>query len=61
MIVAEKFIRSFVAKYGKYTVNTDGDTWYYEACNVLRLKHYLHSSIEKKSSGTGKSVFQECG
>ena len=47
MIVAEKFIRSLVEKYGKHTVYTDGGTWYDEACNVLRLKHYLHSSVEK--------------
>ena len=43
MLVAEKFIRSLVDKYGKHTVYTDGGTWYDEACNVLRLKHYLHS------------------
>src|SRR5215204_7575394 len=47
MLAAEKFIRSLVAKYGKYTVYTDGGTWYDGACNVLKLKHYLHSSIEK--------------
>jgi putative transposase len=47
MIVAEKFIRSLIGKYGKHIVYTDGGTWYDEACNVLRLKHYLHSSIEK--------------
>jgi putative transposase len=47
MIIAEKFIRSLVENYGKHTVNTDGGTWYDEACNVLSLKHYLHSSIEK--------------
>ena len=47
MLVAEKFIRSLVDKYGKHTVYTDGGTWYPEACNVLGLKHYLHSSIEK--------------
>ena len=29
----------------QYTL-MDG-TWYDEACNVLRLKHYLHSSLEK--------------
>jgi transposase-like protein len=46
MLVAEKFIRSLVEKYGKHTVYTDGGTWY-DACNVLGLKHYLHSSIEK--------------
>ena len=38
---------SLVEKYGKHTVYTDGGTWYSEACNVLKLKHYLHSSIEK--------------
>ena len=47
MLVAERFIRSLVSKYGKHTVYTDGGTWYPEACNVLRLKHYLHSSFEK--------------
>ena len=25
----------------------DGGTWYPEACNVIGLKHYLHSSFEK--------------
>jgi putative transposase len=47
MLVAEKFIRSLVESYGKHTVYTDGGTWYDEACNVLRLRHYLHSSVEK--------------
>src|ERR687896_1038155 len=47
MLVAEKFIRSLVEKFGKHTVYTDGGTWYDEACNVLRLKHYLHSPLEK--------------
>ena len=47
MLVAEKFIRSLVEKYGRPTVYTDGGTWYDEACNILKLKHYLHSSIEK--------------
>ena len=47
MLVAEKFIRSLVDKYGKHTVYTDGGTWYDEACNIIGLKHYLHSSLEK--------------
>jgi len=47
MLVAEKFIRSLVSTYGKHTVYMDGGTWYDQACNVMRLKHYLHSSIEK--------------
>ena len=44
MLVAEKFIRSLVSNYGKHT---DGGTWYHEACSIIGLKHYLHSSIEK--------------
>ena len=47
MLIAEKFIRSLVEKYGKHTVYTDGGTWYDEACNVIGLKHYLHSPLEK--------------
>src|ERR1044072_6144869 len=47
MLLAEKFIRSIDEKYGKHTVYTDGGTWYDEACNVIGLKHCLHSSSEK--------------
>jgi putative transposase len=47
MFVAENFIRSLIEKYRRHIVYTDGGTWYDEACNVLRLKHYLHSSLEK--------------
>jgi len=47
MFVAQKFIRSLVSKYGKHTVYTDGVPWYDEACNIIGLKHYLHSSIKK--------------
>ena len=43
MLIAEKFIRSLVVNYGRHTVYTDGGTWYDEACNILKLKHYLHS------------------
>ena len=47
MLVAEIFIRSLVEKYGKHIVYTDGGTWYDEACNVIGLRHYLHSPLEK--------------
>jgi len=47
MLVAEKFIRSLVSKYGKNTLYTDGGTWYDEACNVIGLKHYLYSVYHK--------------
>jgi putative transposase len=39
-MLAEKFIRSLVEKYGKHVVYTDRGTWYPEACNVIGLKHY---------------------
>ena len=59
MLVAERFIRSLVSKYGKHTVYTDGGTWYPEACNILRLKHYLHSSFEKSLiDGKSQPIFQ---
>ncbi len=48
MLVAEKFLRSLVEKYGKHTVYTDDGTWYPEACKMLGLKHNLHSSFEKR-------------
>ncbi len=35
MLVAEKFLRSLVEKYGKHTVYTDGGKWYHEACNII--------------------------
>jgi putative transposase len=47
MLVAEKFFRSLVEKYGKHIVYSDGGTWYDEACNVIGLKHYLPSSFQK--------------
>ena len=47
MLITEKFIRSLVEKYGRHTVYTDGGTWYDEACNVIGIKHYLHSPLEK--------------
>ncbi len=48
MLVAERFIRSLVSKYRKHTLHTDGGTWYPEACNVWRLKHYVYFSFEKR-------------
>lgn len=48
MLIAEKFIRSLVSRFGKHTVCTDGGTWYpQQACTFLHLKHRLHSTLEK--------------
>ena len=38
MLVAEKFIRSLVVRYGNHTVYTDGGTWYDEACKCLEIE-----------------------
>ena len=46
-MLLKKFIRSLVEKYEKHTVYPDSGTWYDEACNILRLKHHLHSPLEK--------------
>ena len=47
MLVAEKFIKSLVKEYGRYTVYTDGGTWYPQAGTFLHLKHILHSHLKK--------------
>ena len=59
MLVAEKFIRSLVEKYGRHTVYTDGGTWYDEACNILRLKHHLHSPLEKSLMDRVNQYFKD--
>ena len=38
MLVAEKFIRSLVEKYGKHTLYTDGGTWYPEALSSIEIE-----------------------
>ena len=51
MLVARQFLKSLIEKYGKYNVYSDDSdvgTWYPEDCKVLKLKHYIHSSLEKK-------------
>lgn len=47
MLIAEKFISKIVKIHGKHPVSTDGGTWYPMACKFLKLKHRLHSSLEK--------------
>jgi len=59
MFVAENFIQSFVDKYGRHTVYTDGGTWYPKACTFLHLKHRLHSSLEKSLIERGMQYFKD--
>jgi len=47
MLIAERFLSGLVRVQGKRPVSTDGGTWYPMACKFLKLKHHLHSSLEK--------------
>jgi putative transposase len=47
MLVAERFISDLVKTYGRHPVSTDGGTWYPMACRFLKLKHHIHSHLEK--------------
>ena len=47
MLVAERFLKDLVKKYGKHKVSTDGGTWYPQACEFLKIQHHLHSPYEK--------------
>ena len=46
-MLLKNLLDHLVEKYGRHPVYTDGGTWYDEACNILKLKHYLHSPFEK--------------
>lgn len=37
---------SLVTKYDRRSVNSDGATWYPEACKIFRLKHFMHYLVE---------------
>jgi putative transposase len=47
MFVAERFLHRLLEKHGEHPVSTDGGTWYPQACQFLKLKHYMHSPYEK--------------
>jgi transposase-like protein len=47
MLVAERFLDGLIKVLGKHPVSTDGGTWYPQACRFLKLKHHIHSSLEK--------------
>ena len=51
MLVTRQFLETLVQKYGRLSVYSDGEIWYLEVCNVMRLKHYLHSPLEKSLIG----------
>jgi putative transposase len=46
-VVAERFLSKVIEGHGKFSVSTDGGTWYPKDCQFLKLKHYLHSTFEK--------------
>ena len=40
-------LEDVVHNYGIHPVSTDGGTWYPMACRFLKLRHHIHSSLEK--------------
>ncbi|MDR4489473.1 DDE-type integrase/transposase/recombinase [Candidatus Nitrosocosmicus agrestis] len=47
MLITERFLSGLIKDYGKHPVSTDGGTWYPQGCEFLKLKHHIHSSLEK--------------
>ncbi len=48
MFVAERFLSDIVEEYGHHPVSTkDGDTWYPQAGQFLKIDYQIHSSYEK--------------
>ena len=47
MLIAERFLSGLIQIHGKHPVSTDGGTWYPQACQFIKLKHHIHSSLEK--------------
>jgi putative transposase len=47
MLVARQFLQSLIVKYGKYSIYSDGGTWYPEACKVLNVKQYIHTPLKR--------------
>lgn len=47
MFIAERFLSGLVKIHGKHPVSTDGGTWYPQACRFLKIRHHLHSPLEK--------------
>jgi transposase-like protein len=46
MLAAGHFL-SDLLEHGKHPVSTDCETWYPQACRLLRMEHHLHSPYEK--------------
>ena len=47
LFIAERFLSSIVDKYREHSVSKDGGKWYPQACNLLKLKHHIHSTYGK--------------
>ena len=48
LFVCYRFFKQLQKRYGRKPIFTDGAGWYNEACNWLRLKHYVYG-IELKN------------
>ena len=48
-VAIEHFLSDMVDEHGQHPVsNTDGGTWYPQACQFLKLKHHIHSTLREK-------------
>lgn len=48
MFVAERFLSTLVKIHRRHPISTDGGTWYPQACRFLKIRHYIHSPLEKR-------------
>jgi putative transposase len=51
MFVTERFLSDVVKENGSHPVTTDGGTRYPQTCQILKLKHHIHSPFEKSLIG----------
>ena len=58
MPILSSFLESFLEKFGRHLVYSDGGTWHPETCKVLGLK-LLTFTIREKHDRKGQPVFQE--
>ena len=57
-VASERFLSHIIKEYRVRPVSTDGGTWYPQACNLLKLKHHLHSFIYKNEKSIIERTMQ---
>ncbi len=57
-VASERFLSHIIKEYGEHHFSTDGGTWYPQACNLLKLKHHLHSFVYKNEKSIIERTMQ---